>query len=244
METHQDLCWSGLSGILNKKSTNGNLERKYRAKDLTCNIDLADDCDDFQDSTGSLAKRARPESEARRLRRLALLFATWTFARSATGSSVLVLVVGKGSFCNVPNLLLQEISKLSGILVNLLASYQLPSQDVLPFVRDTDKVRLFSELLIGNLFAIFRLPQSCPPFGPDVPQQLWKHWTLCKITFVTSYGLILLFHHRYVLISHTGETEPCKCLASVIEKMPQQQVIQVRNVLFRYSESPMESKTS
>ena len=40
---------------------------------------------------------------------------------------------------------------------------------------------------------------------------------------------------RYVLISHTGETEPCKCLASVIEKMPQQQVIQVRNVLFCYS---------
>ena len=35
---------------------------------------------------------------------------------------------------------IQEISKLSGILVNLLASYQLPSQDVMPFVRDTDKV--------------------------------------------------------------------------------------------------------
>ena len=35
---------------------------------------------------------------------------------------------------------MQEISKLSGILVNLLASYQLPSQDVMPFVRDTDKV--------------------------------------------------------------------------------------------------------
>ena len=30
-----------------------------------------------------------------------------------------------------------------------------------------------------------------------------------------------------MLISHTGETEPCKCLASVIEKMPQQNVIQV-----------------
>ena len=35
---------------------------------------------------------------------------------------------------------MQEISKLSGILVNLLASYQLPSADVMPFVRDTDKV--------------------------------------------------------------------------------------------------------
>ena len=33
-------------------------------------------------------------------------------------------------------------------------------------------------------------------------------------------------------------------MASVIEKMPQQQVIQVRNVLFRYNDSPVESKTS
>ena len=31
---------------------------------------------DYQDSTGSLAKRARPESKARRLRRLALFSAT------------------------------------------------------------------------------------------------------------------------------------------------------------------------
>ena len=53
-------------------------------------------------------------------------------------------LVGRFSFCFAINSWLQEISKLSGILVNLLASYQLPSQDVLPFVRDTDKVGSWS----------------------------------------------------------------------------------------------------
>ena len=97
----------------------------------------------------------------------------------------------------------QEISKLSGILVNLLASYQLPSQDVMPFVRDTDKVASI-------------LPSL---------------WSKCPSAALEALNTV------YVLISHTGETEPCKCLASVIEKMPQQQVIQASQGILESSQS-------
>jgi len=97
----------------------------------------------------------------------------------------------------------QEISKLSGILVNLLASYQLPSQDVMPFVRDTDKVASI-------------LPSL---------------WSRCSSAALEALNTV------YVLISHTGETEPCKCLASVIEKMPQQLVIQASQGILDSSQS-------
>ena len=81
---------------------------------------------------------------------------------------------------------MQEISKLSGILVNLLASYQLPSQDVMPFVRDTDKVVLQGKLLFFSLVGVVKLEicfvlhasnrwrRFCLPFGQGVPLQHWK----------------------------------------------------------------------
>ena len=67
---------------------------------------------------------------------------------------------------------------------------QVPTQDIISFTRDTDKVA-------------------------SVLSSLWSRSSTAALESLNTV---------YVLISDSGDCEPCKCLAAVIEKLPQQLV--------------------
>ena len=56
-------------------------------------------------------------------------------------------------------------------------------------------------------------------------------WSRCPDAALESLNTV------YLLISSTGDTEPCKCLASVIEKMPQILVLGASQKILEQSES-------
>ena len=101
----------------------------------------------------------------------------------------------------------QEISALCGVIVTLLGSYVVPTKPEQITAFRRDTDKLCSVLPL--LWGKSRNQQAC----------------------------LESLNSVYVLISDTGDGDPCMCLSAVIEKVPQASIVQASQTILSQSES-------